>query len=74
MISGLDMTFKIGHGRIPTNLSIDKVDPSKGYTVDNIQLVCSAVNAMKSDLDYDTFYMFVENIYKNARNARGWNK
>lgn len=46
-ISGLDMTYELGEGRIYTN-----VRPSKGYTIDNIQLVCMAVNQLKSDFGY----------------------
>lgn len=30
--------------------SLDQIDPGKGYTKDNVQLVCSWVNSMKSDL------------------------
>ena len=31
----------------PTNMSIDRIDSSKGYTIDNIQLVCAAINKIK---------------------------
>jgi hypothetical protein len=30
------MTHDIYNGRVPTNISIDKIDPSKGYIKDNI--------------------------------------
>lgn len=42
-ISGLDMTYELGEGRLYTNVSIDQIIPSKGYTADNIQLVCKAI-------------------------------
>ena len=32
------------------NISIDRIDSSKGYTKDNIQLVCASLNNMKMDL------------------------
>lgn len=52
-ISGLDMTYELGEGRLYTNVSIDQIIPSKGYTADNIQLVCMAANQLKSDFGMD---------------------
>lgn len=69
-ISGIDMTFEFNKGRIATNVSIDQINPKKGYTTDNIQLVCMAVNQMKSDFDTDTLLMFCENILQNAAKWR----
>jgi hypothetical protein len=40
--------------------------PSKGYTIDNIQLVCMAVNQLKSDLDMDTILILCSAIVDNA--------
>ncbi len=37
----------------PHSWSIDRIDSSKGYTIDNIALVSSTVNAMKNDMSYD---------------------
>lgn len=31
------------------NISIDRIDSSKGYTKDNIHLVCASINVMKLD-------------------------
>lgn len=66
-ISGLDMTFEQGNGRISTNLSIDQINPKEGYTIGNIQLVCMAINQMKSDLNMDEVYMFCEGILKTLK-------
>lgn len=38
------------------NVSIDRINPNKGYTKDNIQLLCCIVNNMKLDLKEETFY------------------
>lgn len=70
-ISGLPMTYIFDSGRIPTNVSVDRIDSSKRYTKDNIQLVCMAINQMKSDLDDLAFYKFCEAVIKNAAK---WNK
>jgi len=39
-----------GSGRINTNISIDRIDSSKGYLRDNVQFVCDVVNRMKQDM------------------------
>lgn len=49
-LTHLPMTSIQTLGRIPTNVSIDRIDPHKGYTKGNVRLVCMAVNQMKSDL------------------------
>lgn len=69
-ISGIDMTFEFNKGRTATNVSIDQINPKQGYTIGNVQLVCMAVNQMKSDLDMDTLFMFCENILQNAAKWR----
>lgn len=58
------MTYKIDNGRSHTNVSIDRIDSDKGYTIDNVQLVCMAVNQMKSDLTNEELMYFCNNIIK----------
>lgn len=67
-LSGLEMTYIFGNGRTPTNISIDKKDCSKGYVKDNIQLVCMAVNQMKSDLSYSELLIFCKSIIQYNEN------
>lgn len=50
-LSRVPLTFAKGVGHVPTNASIDRLDPNKGYTRDNVQLVANQVNTMKSNLD-----------------------
>lgn len=57
-LSGVSMTYTLGKGRTPTNVSVDRIDPTKGYTKDNVQLVCMAVNQMKSDLNMEELLAF----------------
>lgn len=47
-LSGLPMKHEVGETNM--SLSVDRVDSTKGYTKDNIQLVCGRTNAMKSDM------------------------
>lgn len=63
-LSEIEMTYVIGKGRTCTNLSLDRIDPSKGYTKENIQLVCSIINTMKSDLSYSELLFFCKQIIK----------
>lgn len=43
----LDLSNPKGHNlKRPTALSIDRVDSSKGYTINNVRVVCLAVNLM----------------------------
>lgn len=59
-ISGIKMTHmaytrtkETRHIMNDHNISVDRIDSNKGYTIDNIQLLCACVNRMKSDMtDY----------------------
>lgn len=71
-LSGIKMTTVLYDGRIPTNVSLDRIDTKKGYTMDNVQLVCMACNQMKNDLSMDELYSFCKNIvsvYENNKMA-----
>lgn len=61
-LSGIDMTYIFNSGRVPSNLSIDRITPSLGYTIGNIQLVCMACNQIKSDLTEPEMYNFCKGI------------
>lgn len=54
-LSGIKMTYISGRGRVPTNISIDRIDSTKGYERGNIQLVCCALNVAKSNWRQDDF-------------------
>lgn len=63
-VSGLPMTWmheglSSNHGsRRGTNISIDRIDPDKGYTTENVRLVCDRVNKMKSNMSDGDFYFW----------------
>lgn len=61
-LSGMPMTYYFDSGRVPTNLSVDRIDSSLGYIKGNIQLVCMAVNQMKSDLTVEQLKYFCKSI------------
>ena len=68
-ISGICMTYEVDKGRIFTNISVDQINPSGGYTPNNIQLVCMGVNQMKSDMSMNELYTFCEEILNNRENV-----
>lgn len=64
-ISRIPMTYEIDNGRVFTNVSIDQKNPGQGYTEDNVQLVCSAVNQLKSNWDMDTVLYICKQVINN---------
>ena len=68
-LSGFEMTMKLGKGVTPTNASIDRIDSTKSYTKDNVQLVCRAVNVAKSDLTTKVFLELCAAITHKANNG-----
>nr|QBK92891.1 MAG: Zn-finger protein [Pithovirus LCPAC403] len=44
------------------NISIDRIDSFKDYTIDNVNLVCSCINIMKSEMPQDMFIDFCKAI------------
>lgn len=66
-ISGLDLHTRLRSGKNTQNASVDRINPLKGYTKDNVQLVCSQVNMMKSNMSSEELYMFCEAIMKNKK-------
>lgn len=60
-LSNIEMVLEKRHKYTP---SIDRIDPLKGYTLDNVQWVCWAVNRAKGDLTYEEFYIILDEINK----------
>lgn len=66
-ISDLELTFNLDNGRNPFNVSLDQIDPNKGYVKENIQLVCMSVNQLKSDFDMDTVIKICSAVVRNNK-------
>tara|TARA_R110000851_G_scaffold45974_1_gene112246 strand:+ start:303 stop:785 length:483 start_codon:yes stop_codon:yes gene_type:complete len=68
-VSGMTMTHhRDGSGkRIPTNVSIDRINGKKGYTIKNVRLVCWGVNIMKHTMSDDELMLWVNRIYDGQR-------
>lgn len=59
-----------GKGRLPTGLSIDRVDNSKGYTVDNVVLCTSRFNTIKSNMSLEEIKKWMPTIYEKIEEWR----
>lgn len=46
--------------------SVDRIDPSKGYTKDNVQLVCWYANTCKQNLNPEALYEFCFKVLSKA--------
>lgn len=67
-ISKIPMTYELDNGRVFTNVSVDQKNPGQGYTKENVQLVCSAVNQLKSNWDMYTVIYICKQIVTNYVN------
>ena len=66
VLSGVKMTYTAGAGRVSTNISIDRIDSSKGYLRGNVQFVCDVVNVMKQDMQQKDLYGWCKAILENS--------
>jgi len=65
-LSGIDLTCKLSKGtKYPTNVSVDRIIPGGPYTVDNIQLVCRALNSWRADLSIDDFVEWCRRVVEH---------
>lgn len=65
-LTGWKMTMTRRVGIVRTNASIDRIDSSKGYTLDNVQLVCVAANKAKFDLSQKEFVKLCRSVLAKA--------
>lgn len=56
-----------GQGRLQTGLSIDRVDNSKGYLIDNVVLCTSRFNTIKSNMTLEEIEKWMPPIYKKIQ-------
>lgn len=63
-LSGLPLTFSANHGKIKGNASLDRIDSSRGYTIDNVQWVHTLINNMKWDMPQSQFLNMCESVHR----------
>lgn len=65
-ISGISVQFNLDNKL--TTASIDRIDNTKGYTLDNIQILHKTINIMKNNLEQNYFIEICNKISKNMEN------
>lgn len=66
-LSGAELTCTLQKGvRSKTNASIDRVDPKGRYVIENVQLVCSAINKFRIDTPVDEFVEWCRKVANYA--------
>ena len=57
-------------GAQPNSPSVDRIDPTKGYTRDNIQIISNKANMMKQDATPEELLMFAEWVIKTYKKSK----
>ena len=70
-ITGRQMTHIHGDGRVRTNASVDRIDNERGYSPDNIRLVCAHANIMRNNLSDDELYAWCKSVVEAFESKRG---
>lgn len=66
-LSGVEMTCILVRGmKCPTNASLDRIDPKGPYSMDNLQLVCAAVNRFRVDTSVSDFIEWCRKVATHA--------
>ena len=59
---------------ISTNVSIDRIDNSKWYTIDNVQLVCLIVNIARNNLEIDEYVDWCRKVVEHSDKQKDENE
>lgn len=62
--TGILMTVGGGDGSRLERASLDRIDPKKGYVVENVVFCCWVVNSMKNNLPLTDFLEWVARVHK----------
>lgn len=65
-LSGVEMTFITGKGRVPTNIGLDRIIAGGPYVRENVRLVCNHVNTMRLDKTDEEFLWWCKRIIDNG--------
>ncbi len=69
-LSSIPMTTTRGEGRIPTNASVDRIDPAKGYLPGNVRLVCLQANGARGEWGDEQLLAFCRAVVQHGKTRR----
>jgi hypothetical protein len=58
----IELSLTASSGNSMDGLSLDKIDPRKGYTKGNVQFISYKANVMKQDVDIQTLIHFAKRV------------
>lgn len=61
---GIKLTNIQGNGFVDSNISIDRIDPTKGYVKGNVEIISRKANIMKNNASKDELILFAESILR----------
>jgi len=70
-LSGEPLTCILNVGtKTPTNASLDRIDPKKGYTPANVQLVCAVLNSFRNNIPVEDFVGWCRKVAEHAEKTQ----
>lgn len=58
----IPLTLILGEGKKESNISVDRIDPTKGYIKGNVQVLSKKANTMKSNATEKELLTFARSI------------
>ena len=66
-LSKIKLTILTGKGKIPTNASLDRINPNGIYEIKNLRWTSFISNMMKQEMSDKQFKIFCLNLLKNVK-------
>jgi hypothetical protein len=61
---GIRLTQVVGNGVVWDNVSVDRIDSSKGYVKGNVQIMSRKANSMKNMATVEELVVFAKNVLR----------